>query len=377
MPRCRLQSLKRAAALFVGFALLYALTAQRGLGWGDSGEFQHWVLDRTELICGLSFSNAHPLYVAFCRLVASTPFAVTLVSSFFGALAVAGLYLASRKVSLALLFGLSQMLWWLSCVAEVQTMNLAFTAFETYLLLEYLRSRRIGWFYALAFLAGLHLEVHNFALLALPVYAVIALRDRRLYFAPLAWAVGAAYWLFAVFTRGPVDVLVGVYGAKVAGALPANWLVTGFNLVLAAISFAVPVALWRWREKGGSRPFAFPAVLALFAINFLFFIRYFVPDQATFLLPSLFFAYLLVAETPLKVNRLVALALIQLLLPVAAALALESLPRPASRQEHKYRDDAQYFALPWKFLDDSADRYAAELGGTWTGYPETTTKGAR
>ena len=36
---------------------------------------------------------------------------------------------------------------------------------------------------------------------------------------------------------------------------------------------------------------------------------------------------------------------------------------------YKYRDDATYFAHPWKCNEDSAARYAAECGGTWTGYP--------
>ena len=107
--------LKRTSSRFLvlalGFFALYALTAQRGLGWGDSAEFQDWILNHAEWICGTQFSNAHPFYVVFCRLVAGTPFAVTLVSAFFGALSVGGLYLCTRQVALSVLFGLSHMLW--------------------------------------------------------------------------------------------------------------------------------------------------------------------------------------------------------------------------------------------------------------------------
>ena len=37
--------MSRFLSLACGFFALYALTAQRGLGWGDSAEFQDWVLN--------------------------------------------------------------------------------------------------------------------------------------------------------------------------------------------------------------------------------------------------------------------------------------------------------------------------------------------
>ena len=139
-------------ALSVGFFLLYALTAQRGWGWGDSAEFQDWALNQNAVICGPHFSNAHPLYVCFCRLVAGSPFAVTLVSSFFGAMSVGGLFLCTRRFGLSVVFGLSHMLWWNSCLAEVQAMNLTFTAFETVLLLRFLDRGDWRWFAGLVLL---------------------------------------------------------------------------------------------------------------------------------------------------------------------------------------------------------------------------------
>ena len=349
-------------ALSAGFFLLYALGAQGGgEAWGDSAEFQEWVLRRTEFVCGAHFSNAHPFYVAFCRLVASTQLGVTLVSSFFGALSVGGFFLCTRRVGLSVVFGLSHMLWWNSSVAEVQTMNLAFTAFETWCLLTFLDTRRTGWLIALAVLAGLHLNVHNFALLAYPVYAVVL--DRQVASAAkvgracatlaglvFLWALAALPWLWACVVRGPADVLVGNYGAKVAGLWPSNLTLTAFNLALAAMSFFPPVALWWWSRKSGSwdRVPHVAVLVALFALNFLFFIRYFVPDQATFLLPTLFFAYLLVSTCELRRNRLAALLAMQVLLPLLAWQVLLQLPTPDWKAKHAGRNDAAYFALPWK-----------------------------
>ena len=365
MKRQRLESI----LLFAGFFALYALTAQRGIGWGDSAEFQDWILNHSEFVCGPQFSNAHPLYVAFCRLLAVGPTSVTLVSSFFGALAVVGLSLCTRRVSLAVLFGLSQMMWWLSCVAEVQAMSLAMTAFETWLFLGALEriragaTRGVALLSAAALLSGLHLSVHNFALLSIPIYVVAAVcafarrgvdGSRQLSVAGLCatasfWLFGASIWIWHAFSRGIVDVLFGRYGAKVFGFAPVNWTQAGFNFFIAALSFAVPAALAWWHRKN-LRVFAWNFwVVALLAVNFLFWIRYFVPDQSQFLLPTLFYAYVLMKDVKIGANRFVALALMQVVLPILAYFAVSQLPVPEERRGlHDGRDDARYFTIPWR-----------------------------
>lgn len=366
--------------IVMGFFAFYALTAQRGLGWGDSGEFQYRILHGA---AGLlsdceSFATAHPLYVALAKGICSTPYQVTLLSCFFGALALGGFFLCSRNVVLTVVLGLAHGLWWLSCVAEVYTMSLTFVAFETFCLLRYLEARRVGWLVTLFLLNGLHLELHNLALLALPVYVVVLIREAKV-LGPLraclplpAWCLGASFWLQSLAARGAHDVLVGSYGSQTFGLLPENWTIAAFNLALSAMSFFAPVALWRWNRKAGYRidfRSRWP-VVALLAVNFLFFIRYFIISQFTFVLPSVFFAYLLVSDWELKRNRAIPLAVLQVLLPLMACEILLQLPRPTFYASHKYRNDAKYFALPWKFDDDSADRYAAELGGEWNGYPD-------
>ena len=366
----------RFAALVAAFFALYALTAQRGLGWGDSGEFQYRILACPDGVLGgcESFAVAHPLYVALGKLLCRTPFQVTLLSSFFGALAVGGLFLCTRRAGLAVLFGLSHMLWWLSCLAEVQTMNLAFLAFETFLLLRFFETGRRPWLLAACFLTGVHLSCHNFALLAAPALLVLLARAglRTFLLAAGAGCLGAAWWLHALFIRGFGDVLVGRFGAKVAGLLPTNGLETLFNLALAALSFVVPAALFWWnrrnRQTDGDATRRL-VLRTLFATHALFFVRYFVPDQATFLLPTLFFAYVLLPRAEMKSARLVALAALQILLPICAGLVLRELPAPARQTTHPYRDDATYFAHPWKFDETSAARCAAETDGAWTGYP--------
>jgi len=367
-------------AITVGFLVLYAATAQRGLGWGDSGEFQFRILEGgvgTLADCD-SFATAHPLYVALAKAFCHTPFHVTFISCVFGALAVGGFFLCSRNLALTVLWGLSHAVWWLSCVAEVYTMSLAFLAFETFCLLRYLEYRRMLWLIALFALNGLHLELHNLALLALPVYAFVWFRDvrrngpMRSALPPLAWLFGASFWLESLVVRGAADVLYGSYGGQTLGLLPKNWTIAAFNLALTAMSLVVPFLIWWWHRRSGCG-WKLPVggvIVALFGVNFLFFVRYFIISQFTFALPTLFFAYLAVSRLELRANRAISLALMQMLLPVLAWQVLEQLPRPRFYARHKYRNDAKYFALPWKFADDSADRYAAELGGKWNGYPD-------
>ena len=363
-----------AAALFTAFFALYAFTAQRGFGWGDSGEFQHWILDGKDISSSAGFSNLHPLYLVVARAFASSPFGVTLVSSFFGALAVAGFFFLSRNLAVAVLFGLSHAVWWLSCVAEVYTMSLAFIVFETYFLLKWRETGRLAPLVALAALNGLHLELHNLALLSLPVYAFAFFARARSegwktsclkgLAAFAAWAVAASYWLAALFMRGPADVLVGNYGGEVAGLLPARWPVAFFNWALAAMSFA-PAAMVLFLSRRARKDVL---LVSLFAVHFAFWARYFIISQFTFVLPSLFFAYLAASAAKIRLSRAFAVAAIELALPVAAYLALSRVGFPSWYWSHPHRDDAAYFALPWKHNDDSADRCASEQSGPWDGY---------
>ncbi len=369
------RALVTALSVSAGFFVLYALTAQRGMGWGDSAEFQDWVLRHSAFICGPQFSNAHPFYVSFCRAVARTPFAVTLVSSFFGALSVGGLYLCTRRVALSVLFGLSQMLWWLSAVAEVQTMSLALTAVETALLISLTEAEatteartaraNAARLFLLAVISGVHLGVHNFAVLSWPILVCLPVvlvrrgvcRTGGAACALLGWLLGASVWLFHLVARGPKDVLVGAYGAKAIGILPTNGVQTAFNFALAALSFFVPLALAWWNRRTLRAMFA-PArlfggadgfLLALLVVNFLFFVRYFVPDQSQFLLPTLFYAYVLLRRVGPSVNRAVALAVLQVLLPIFFYFIVSQLPVPPERKErHPGRNEARYFCLPWK-----------------------------
>lgn len=360
----------RFGLLFLSFFCLFALTAQRGLGWGDSGEFQHLILNAGQFALTPDFVTQHPLYIVFCKAFCSTPFHVTLVSSLFGALAVALFFKCSGNLRLAAVFGLSHALWWLSCVSETYTLSLVLFELEVLSLLKWRATNRGGWLVLLAIANAVHLEVHNLALLSLPVYCAVWLKwlkntetgyaAKWTLAAALSWAAFASCWIYAFFTIGPLTVLVGEYGGQVCGILSGSVKIPLFNWALAGMSF-VPVFFCLGKIRRS-------AIAALFAVHFVFWVRYFIISQFTFVLPSLFLAYLLFSESVLSVRKTVMLCAIQLILPVCAFFTLRAVGFPEWYWSHPGRDDAAYFALPWKFNDTSADECASLQEGDWCGY---------
>ena len=125
--------------LFFCFLSLYLATAQRGVGWQDSGEFQGTSLISSKEFVEKHAANgnlalAHPAYIAVARTTVSLfrnapALAVNAISSICMAAAVANVWLLCmltlarrQKIAAAIaatLFGLSHMTWWMATIAEV------------------------------------------------------------------------------------------------------------------------------------------------------------------------------------------------------------------------------------------------------------------
>jgi len=392
---------------FLVFTVLYALTAQRGVSWQDSGEFQYRVV-AGDFVWNSGIARAHPLYILGAKLFAAcfpsslTLYAVTLFSGLGMAAALALLAMLLWRLTVnrwatavaVVTLGLSQMCWWMSTVAEVYTWSLAFLMAELLCLLNVCdapKAKAVRWWLALAFVNGLHASLHNVALLNLPVYGVLfvvmCLTQRqgcRRYYAvlacALAWLAGAALlvWLFCVelktHTLGATlrSLLFGYgYDGVVLGAGRVNGRLAFFNLALAGVSLASPCWLFVVRGmKASCAQAAFKrCLLALTCIHFVFWIRYFVPDQATFVLPTLgllaVWLGLGCAITPLKAKTLC------VCLAVGAACQIAAPPllcRVASRcgiaqtRTLPFRQDIPYWLLPWKHHETSAQQFVDETG---------------
>ena len=439
----------------VGLAALavYAATAQRGISWQDSGEYQYkFLAGAYDWEVGAGIARLHPTYILLTRLLAAclpgagVPYVYALSSGAGMALALAVLVLTVHGVTrsvragclAAALLGGAHMAWWLSTLAEVYTWSLALLMLELACLVRALRARSFAWFAGALFFNGCHFGVHHFALLNLPVYAVLFL----LLFRRKAWHWGAcaALWMLGAL---PILIPIARYGMA-SGSLEAVIRSALFgevfqqkilaldvregplwvsNMALASVSFmnpcwlyaaVVPLAAWRGRKggrrKGGRRKeeggvtedLGFrsedfeveeeggvgkgnaerstlnvqrssgegenvlpTALLALTGGHALFWVRYLVPDQATFLLPTLGLLAVwagLGAARVLRERRgwfaaSVALSLAcSVLAPHVTCRAAERLLPPRSRVL-PFRDEFAYWAYPWKHNEDSAERF--------------------
>ncbi|MBR4170257.1 MAG: DUF2723 domain-containing protein [Kiritimatiellae bacterium] len=412
-----------ALGVFVLFLLIYSLTAQRGLSWQDSGEFQFRVLSG-DYRWSSGIARAHPLYIAIAqalsvttswlfRLLGANPettfagrvYAINFASGLGMAVALAFVFSCIRRVTghyvgawiAVTVLGFSQMVWWMSSMAEVYTWSLACLAVELYCVVRLLEtSHPLRWM-AILFLAnGMHAAIHDFAFLDLAVLVPFAiwylLRSRgRLWVGALTgsvgWCVGAAPLLFlfgeewretGLFWETVKSLLFGrEFESVVMGTGPVRWRLVLSNLALVGIGFLNPAWLFAIAsvtrtvqdggEEGRGENRVFRIVLVCLTIlHFLFWVRYFVPDQATFILPT---AALLsvwvglgVERMKLAPSRTIEYAFLSLsfsiLVPLvlAKALTLHDFGMNRMRQL-PFRQEASYWILPWKHTENSAKRF--------------------
>lgn len=353
----------------------------------------------------LGLALAHPLYIAAGQIFHLLPEGWFCAGvNFFSGLgtAVAAATLAGIVATLtgrrwtglaaAGMLAVAHTVWWLSTIAEVYTWSIAGLTIELWLLVSLIERRRGRHLVLLAMVNGLGLCVHNFALLPLPVYVAVGiglvarrhLPGRWFAAAGGAWLVGASPYLTMIVLTATEpggsaaaaisSALFGHgYADNVAGA-GGSWRLIRANAALAAMNFAsllLPLAIIGWvhfRRRLGA-PLA-AALGAITVIEILFVVRYPVPDQFTFLLPSLVMIALaagvglaVLADASRRWRRAaIAAAVLSILLPPAVYAAAPPLLRGAgvrvSRSRQLPRDEMRYWLIPWKYNEHSAERFA-------------------
>ena len=394
------------AALFFGFTLLYVLTAQRGVGWQDSGEFQYRILSGDyRWFSGIA--RAHPLYILLARSFVSffprelSFYAVNLFSGVGLAVAIAwaaaSVFRLTRSVRALLvtatLLGFSHMPWWMATVAEVYTWSLAFLMAEIYCVVRYYEERKSGWLIVLFGLNGAHWAIHNFALIGLPVYGLMLMgslsgtwqkRLVRLATVGVVWCLAGGLVLgqaLGMLSEGVsiretvTSVLFGdAYERQVLGLGGMNFPLWKMNMALGGLSLANPCWLFSIlglirRRNFGERWW----LVALTVLHVFFWVRYYVPDQATFLLPTLgllsVWGGIGVASLERLTGRMFALVLAVGV--VCTVCCPEVVGRAAERgwfavrraRVVPFRDEVTYWARPWKQSEDSAERFVVAVYG--------------
>lgn len=390
--------------IFLAAACFYTLTAQQGVSWQDSGEYQ-WRCLRGDFVQGVPLCRSHPSYIAMgwgiLKLTGGNAWALNAFSGVAAAIALANLsalgalLTARRWVSLVvvLALGMSHAFWWLASVAEIYSLSVALLTANLYLLVKFDQTTRKRFFFLLVFLNGLGVSVHNFALLPIPVYVVYfafatyggKLRWGDWLWAAGLWLVGASPLIAACVFQGVTNQLsitelireatVGPYSSSVTNLIGQSKHFRA-NVILSAMSGLNP--LWVlaiigvvrvWARQG--RAIA-SSLVAITVIQVVFFVRYPVPDQFTFILPTLVMIAVLgcvglgaLADWATPKWRAV-LACAMLLSAVAQPIVYAAGSRYVQqnvgqirKRELPFRNEADYWLTPWKHNKDSAARFAS------------------
>jgi hypothetical protein len=391
------------AAAFLLFSALYVLTAQTGVAWQDSGMFQ-WRVLSGDYTGTLGIALAHPAYIALGRLFALLPAESFTASLHYASGIGMAVALANTAIIAAVLTGhrwigfaaavmlaVMHTVWWLATIAEVYTWHAAIFTAELLVLIKVIRKPRWQTAALLFFLNGFNLSIHNLSLLPLPVYGGVLLmliEKKRLRFmaagvSVIAYAIGASFFILLVsqqmletgdITRAFCSALFGTYAAEVLNT-NASWHYLKINAALIALNFlnaVLPFALLGWRhmkrQTGGYITGAFALITAL---ELFFVIRYPVPDQFTFVLPSLILLAVaaavgisvLSAVSKIWRNTVVALCALSVLVPpivyASAPALINTFGLAVQRaRELPFRDEMRYWIVPWKHNENSAELFA-------------------
>ncbi|MFO7936842.1 MAG: DUF2723 domain-containing protein [Kiritimatiellia bacterium] len=399
-----------AGGVFLLFFVLYALTAQHGVSWQDSGEFQYRLL-AGDYFWNSGIARAHPLYILLGRgFISIFPYSLklygcSLFSGFCMSLALAVLFSVVARVTSSLgaafvavlTLGFSHMCWWMSTVAEVYSLSLLFVMTELFLLYMYSEKKAVRYLIFLFAVNGAHFSVHNAALLALPVYGILLILHAfksgkrgvcSFLFATSVWVLAGSmiWWQVGCCLQdgaGLGDVCGSVlfgkgYMSHVTGFENFNSSLFLSNMALAAVSFVslcwvfVPIGLFQFRKQGDA--LFLKALIALTAVHFLFWIRYFVPDQATFILPLLGMLAVWCGVGFSAVRKKFCLARAVIISFVAAGLLINIAvlclaPMVAQNFSERVkrnritpgRSEMTYWLQPWKHTETSAQSFTESV----------------
>ena len=310
----------KAYLLVLGAALvLYGLTCAPTILWQDSGLFVYRIW-HNDLQGNLGIALAHPLYILLGIVVKGIPLGdlahrINLISAVCGAVSIANLYLLVRlwlgrtmpAIVAAVTLAVSWTLWQHAVIAEVYTLYTMFLFAELIMLLQYTRTKRVGYLYLLGLLNGLAIANHLWAAIALACYTVfvvfLLVRGRiglkHLGVIALLWIIGAAPYEYLIIKN---IILSGDVRATLASAMFGRlwqgavlntsisakivleniiFILLNFPTLNLALFFAGLCVLWK---KAPSRGFA-NVVFAMLGLYLIFAFRYTVADRYVFFLP--------------------------------------------------------------------------------------------
>jgi len=386
--------------------VLYVCTCAPAILWQDSGPFVYRIW-HNDLEGNLGLALAHPLYIMIgIGVKYALPFGdlahrLNLVSAVFGAVAIANLFLLLRlwlgrsipAVIGAITLAVSWTFWANAVIAEDYTLFAAQMLAELILLLQYVRTKKVGYLYFLGLLNGLAIANHLWAVFGLACYAVfcVVLLVRRqitlkqIVTVAVLWMIGAAPYEYIVIKNVILSRDLGgtlasaVFGVGWQGSvlnMSVSMKIILENVMFILLNFPTPNFLLLFlgfrvlRKAAPSRGFA-NILTAMLILHFLFAFRYTVPDRHAFFFPFYCLAAVVIglgANYVFEIkNRkwIVTSVLLLALLPIPVYFAAPEIARKyykplAQRRQRPYRDEYKYWLQPWKTGYRGAERFATE-----------------
>ncbi len=385
--------------------ILYGVSCAPGALWQDSGLIQYRVWHNDiEGFLGLALS--HPLYYLVAIAAKYVPLSefghrVNCVSAAAGAVAVANLYLLVRlwlgrdfpALMAAATLALSHTFWQHASIAETYTLWTALFLAELIMLLQYTRTKHVGYLYLLGLLNGLAIAVHMLGSIPFVCYVAFivfllarkAIHAKHVVLIVVLWGFGALPFEYLIIKNiaQSGDILGTLASAAFGDRWRADvlntslsWKIVRENTLFILLNFPTPNALLfvaglyglhRIRPSSAFRNM----VLALLMLFFLFAFRYTISDRYAFFIPFYGMVAVVIGLGAHEVRSrisgrlmpcaIVACAFVPVgVYAVAPALAQHLHVQIGTRQDIPYRNDYEYFLQPWKMADTGAERFARE-----------------
>ena len=387
-------------------AVLYIVSCAPGPLWQDSGRYQYRIW-HSDIEGKLGLALSHPLYHIIGIGAKHLPigefgYRVNLISAVAGAFAVANLFLLVHlwvgknlpAVLAAVTLALSWTMWQSASIAEVYTLYCALFLAELIMLLQYIKTKRVGFLYLLGVFNGLAIANHMWGVIALFCYLVflaVLLAQKQIglkHFGTivLLWVLGAAPYEYLIVKNA---VQSGDFAATLRSAFFGNsWqgavlstsvsaTILRENLIFMAYNFPTPnvvfffVGLPRLRNVSPTGGFK-NVLLALLILFFVFAFRYTVPDRYAFFIPFYCLVCILigvgvsVSVYGRRHKALTYLVFALTLLPVpvyfvAPIVAERTDFRLPTKRDITYRNDYVWFLRPWRSGYRGPEQFADEV----------------
>jgi hypothetical protein len=386
--------------------LLYIATCAPGPLWQDSGMYQYRIW-HNDIEGNLGLALSHPLYHIIGIGVKYIPigefaYRVNLISAVAAAFTIANLFLLLRlwlgkntpAVLAAITLALSWTIWQSATIAEVYTLYSAFLFAELIMLLQYVKTKRIGFLYLLGLFNGLAIADHMWGIIpgaCYVVFVVILLIQKQIRLKNLAvivglWIIGAVPYEYLIVKN---IIKTGDFTATLASAFFGNgWssavLNTNLsaqlvkeNLIFMAYNFSTFngllffAGLYGLKKISPSRSFT-NIILAILILFFIFAFRYTVPDRYAFFMP---FYCLVSTLIGVGFNSLITRPNSKILCRIVFILALMPIPvyiispviaqkvqfKLSTTRSIPYRNEYIWFLQPWKTGYHGAEKFANEV----------------